>query len=284
MTPGIWTGIYAEAPLHGAFRALYDCGWRAFEVSTEHLVAIETHVDSETQIEEALRCARKLGVAVRQAHGLLEADVAAPSETEREKDIGHLLTHIKIAARLGVRVVVIHPGGKTAFTTRTQQRRIRECNIEAFRRLGNFAAECGLRIGIENMMRHGAATPADILDLLEEIDHPTVGITLDTSHAHVAGLNISDVVHELGPHLVATHISDNDGSSDQHRTPSGGTIDWTAVMAALREIKYDGLFNLEIPGEHHPDPTLQQIKMRYALEVSRWLVSLADAGQNTTAP
>lgn len=275
MTPAIWTAIHANRPLPEALRALHEDGWRAFEISTEHMVAIETGPDPDRQIDDALRCLRDLGLAAPQAHALLGADVAAPDPAARENDIRRLTDHIRIAARLGVRHVVMHPGGKQGFTTRAEHQAIRALNVEAFRRLGDVAAERNVRIGLENLMRRGAATPAEMLELLDAIGHPALALTIDTSHAHAARLNVAAVVRELGPHLVATHISDNDGSGDQHRTPGSGTIDWPAVMAAFREVNYTGLFNLEIPGERHPVPELQALKLRHALEVSRWLACSA---------
>ena len=90
----------------------------------------------------------------------------------------------------------------------------------------------------------------------------------------MSALNVADVVRAFGAHLIATHISDNNGSGDQHLTPGGGTIDWLAVMKALGEIGYEGLFNLEIPGERHRVPAIRQLKTRHAYDVSRWLVGL----------
>jgi len=145
----------------------------------------------------------------------LGADVAGSDAIQREKDIDRLLCHTGIAARLGVRNVVMHPGGKEGFESRAEQQRIRKFNTEAFKRLGDFAGEHNVMIGLENLMRPGASTPAELLELLEAIDHPAIGVAIDTSHANVAGLDVAEVVRELGPHLVATHISDNDGSGDQ---------------------------------------------------------------------
>jgi len=274
--------MYAELPLHEALRALHACGWRAFEVSTEHLAAIETDHDTEGQIERAQRCLHDLGLCAPQAHAYLDADVAASNSDEREKDMSRLLCHTEIAARLGVHNVVMHPGGKHGYTTRAEQEHIHRLNIEAFRRLGDFAGAQAVRIGIENLMCRGASTPSELLELLEAIDHPAIGITLDTSHANVAALDVAKVVRELGPHVVATHISDNDGSGDQHLTPGSGTIDWPAVMDAFREIGYNGLFNLEIAGERHPVPAVRQLKLHLALEVAEWLVALADSQRGDT--
>lgn len=273
MTPGIWTGIYANLPLHEAFRTLHAQGWRAFEISTEHLALIEAGPESEKQTEQARSCLLELGLLAPQAHAHLAADVAAEDAANRGKDILLLQRHMRIASQLGAQNVVIHPGGKQGFTTRADQQRILARNVEAFRRLGDLAGELHMRIGLENLM-HRAARPPELLDLLAAIDHPALGITIDTSHAHVVGLNLAEAVREWGSLLVATHISDNNGTADQHLTPGNGTIDWQAVMAAFHDIPYNGLFNLEIPGARHPVPAVQQLKLRYALETVNWLVTL----------
>lgn len=275
MTPGIWTAPYAKLPLHEALAALHACGWRAFEIATEHLAGIEADPDPDGRIEQSRQCLHDLELSAPQAHAHLGADLANTNDEEREADIKRLFRHTEIAVQLGVQNVVMHPGARHDCTTIAEKKRIRTLNINAFRRLGDLAREHNVRIGIENLMRRGSAAPAELLELLEAINHPAIGITLDTSHAHAAGLNVAECVRELGPHLVATHISDNDRSGDQHLTPGGGTIDWPTVMAAFRTIRYDGLFALEIPGESHPTPDLQALKLRHALSVTDWLVGLA---------
>jgi len=280
MIPAIWTGMYGGIPLLydvcDAIRALHACGWRVFEISTEHLVAIETDHDPDSLIEKTQDCLHGLGLSAPQAHAYINANVADPDVQERERDIKRLLCHIDIAARLGVRHVVVHPGGKRG-ATQTEQDSIQKLNVEAFRRLGDFAGELGVCVAMENLTCPGATTPSELLELLRLIDHSAIGVNLDTSHAHVSGLNVAQVVRELGSYLVATHISDNDGSADQHLTPGGGTIDWPAVMDAFREMDYKGIFNLEIPGERHAVLGLRQLKTRYALDVSQWLVELTDS-------
>lgn len=233
MIAGIWTSIYGKLPLHGALRVLHGYGWRAFDVSTEHLSAIELDDDPQARIKEARQCLHDLDLTAPQAHGLLRANVADADADKRKEDIRRLLRHIEIAAALGVRNIVMHPGGQKGCTTRADEERIRQLNVEAYRRLAEHAAKHDVRIGIENMMGRGASTPADLFRLLEAIDHPAIGFTVDTSHAHALGLDVAAVVRELGPHLVATHISDNDGSGDQHRAPGLGRIDWPAVMEAF---------------------------------------------------
>ena len=274
MKPSIWTGLYAQQPLHEALRILNEHGWTAFEASTEHLVQIESADQPEVCTERTQRCLQDLDLSMPQAHALLRADVAALDADKRREDVERLCLHIDVAARLGVRDVVIHPGGRQGATTRAERDRVTALNVEAFRRLGDLAGAQGLRIGLENLMRRGASMPYEMLDLLAAIDHPAIGITLDTSHANAVGLDLAVAIREWGPHLLATHISDNDGSGDQHRTPGNGNIGWIEVMQALREAGYRGLFNLENPGERHAVLPLRALNSRHARLVAEWLVTL----------
>jgi sugar phosphate isomerase/epimerase len=274
MQPAIWTAMYAEQPLDGALRTLYGHGWRAFEASTEHMVAIERDDAPEERIAEVRACMAELGVAMPQAHALLKADVAHRDEAVREKHVRRLSRHIEIAGQLGIGVIVIHPGGQQVATTRAEWERDWTLNVETFRRLGDLAGEHGLRIGLENLMGRYRA-PYELLDLIAAIDHPAIAVTFDTSHANVVGLDLPAAVREFGPMLAATHISDNDGSGDQHRTPGNGQIDWHPVMAALRKVGYEGLFDLEIPGERHAMLPLRAQQSRLACQVAGWLVDLS---------
>jgi sugar phosphate isomerase/epimerase len=277
MQAAIWTGIYEEQPLDEALRTLYGHGWRAFEASTEHMVAIERDEVPEERIAEVRSCLVELGVAMPQAHAMLQADVAHRDEAKREKHVRRLARHIEIAGALGIEVIVIHPGGRKMATTRAEWERDWRLNVETFRRLGDLAGEQGLRIGLENLMGRYRA-PYELLDLIAAIDHPAIAVTFDTSHANVVGLDVPAAIREFGPTLAATHISDNDGSGDQHRTPGNGQIDWPPAMEALREVGYEGLFDLEIPGERHAVLSLRAQQSRLACQVASWLVDAAPAG------
>lgn len=273
MNPSIWTGMYAELPLHEAIGVLHECGWTSFEISTEHLVQIETSKTADSLIAETRQCLDRHDLSAHQAHALLHANVAAAEDEGRECDIQRLMSHITLSARLGVKQLVMHPGGYTPSLGTPGNIAIRH-NIAAFRRLGDAAGEKGIQIGVENLPFRGAASAQDMLNLLEAIDHPAIGITLDTSHANMCGLDIAQMIHAFGSSLVATHISDNNGSGDQHLTPGGGTIDWPAVMAALRRTDFRGDLNLEIPGECHRILKLRRLKTCFAYEVAKWLAKL----------
>ena len=282
MVPAIWTAMYIEKPICEALKALHACGWDWFELSTEHLHQIESDRDQQVRIVEVLDTLDELGIRMPQAHAHLRADLAHPDESRRQADTDRVCREMTCCAALAVKTVVVHPGAGNGYTTSEEQRELHRLNVECFAMLADYAAERGLRIALENMMdrksagRRGfGARPEDLIDLLADLDHPALGICFDTSHAHVQALHCGDAIRQFGALICATHISDNNRSGDGHLTPGGGTIDWPSTVAALREIGYSGMFNLEIPGESEPAPdsALLETRVREALEVTRRLLS-----------
>jgi sugar phosphate isomerase/epimerase len=126
------------------------------------------------------------------------------------------------------------------------------------------------RIGQEKW-RLGARI-SDLNDLIDLVDSEALGICFDSSHANVTGLNMSQAIHECGDRLLATHISDNDGSGDQHKMPFGGNIGWRCLVSALKDIGYGGLFNLEIPGENRVPLPVRDARLRYAIEIMDYMM------------
>jgi len=280
MVPSIWTAIIMDRPLPEVLRFLHTCGWGCFELSTEHLEAIAKDPSPTARMDEVTATLRELSATMPQAHAYLHADIAHPDAARRNADLRLLERHLDCCAELGIRHVVIHPGGRD-LATQDDFRRTLDRNVDGFTRLADRAGELGLKIGLENTLdsrdvhRVFGSMPDELLDLIAKVGSPALGITFDTSHANVRGLDLGAAIRQLGPLICCTHISDNDGSGDQHRIPGGGTIDWPSVMAAFREIGYQGTLNLEIPGEEHPQRELLGIKLGYASEVAGWLAHRA---------
>jgi len=57
-----------------------------------------------------------------------------------------------------------------------------------------------------------------------------------------------DPVARFGERLVHVQVSDNRGISDDHLPPGQGHIDWNRFLRALVEVRYRGVFMLEVSG------------------------------------
>ena len=171
--------------------------------------------------------------------------------------------------------------------TATKQSEQMQVNVQAFRQLGARSGELGLRIGIENLAdmfgppdrKLIGSRPDELLELIDAIGLPNVGVTIDTSHANVQKLDIPAAIRAWGDRIYCTHISGNDGTGDQHLIPGHGrfrVIDWREVMRAFADIGYDGIINLEVPGGRVLDPQLLDHNTSHALAVTESLIAMAN--------
>ena len=74
----------------------------------------------------------------------------------------------------------------------------------------------------------------------------------------------SEFIRTAGNHIKALHIADNEGERDQHILPFGrGGVDIASVVTEMKAIGYDGLYNLEIPGERKCPLEIRGFKLDY---------------------
>jgi sugar phosphate isomerase/epimerase len=107
-----------------------------------------------------------------------------------------------------------------------------------------MARENSVTVGLE--ITSGFQT---VLDLAE----PGLGVTLDVGHMYHRnagplvpfGGDLGAVVRLLGKDLVHLHLHDVVGETD-HVEPGTGCVDWPGLFSALREIKYQSMFCLEL--------------------------------------
>ncbi len=124
----------------------------------------------------------------------------------------------------------------------------------AFDLLDKLCAEYGIKVGIHN---HG---PRDkhwgkLAQMMAGIKdhHPNVGVWLDTGHLERSGDSPLEAVRAIGPRLHGLHLKD---TADGHDKIFGeGKTDLPACVQALREVEFDGAFNLEYEMDAgSPDP------------------------------
>lgn len=123
-------------------------------------------------------------------------------------DAATLTRQIPIAAALGAQVirVLISPvleGDRAAFTTDWPAHlRIIAGQLRA---VVDHAEAAGVTLAIEN---HQDATSADLLDLLEMVNHPALGITFDATNALIVAEDPFVVIEKLGAQIKNLHLSD----------------------------------------------------------------------------
>ena len=118
-----------------------------------------------------------------------------------------------------------------------------KCAVEAFRALGPVAQQHGVTLALEPLNRfetYFLNTVEDAVRLCDEVDHPNVGVLVDTFHANIEEKNIADAYRRAARRLKHVHTCENDRGA-----PGSGHVEWKEVFAALGEIGYDGWLTIE---------------------------------------
>jgi sugar phosphate isomerase/epimerase len=165
-----------------------------------------------------------------------EARARAVSETEKALHIARRIPAAVLVAHLGIPRTQPRDAAVGANDSRAAARR----SVEELRRI---ADPLGVRIAVE-VIPNELSRAGSIVHFVES-DLDGVGICLDFGHAHLDG-DVIDAVETVAEHLIATHVHDNRGRSDEHLLPFDGTIDWRGILLAVQKVGYDGPFMFEI--------------------------------------
>jgi sugar phosphate isomerase/epimerase len=191
------------------------------------------------------------GLTIHSAHGSWGGQsIAAP-----RVDLGSLNHETRLASvddirrcldwtrQAGSGHLVVHPGG---LSDPDEKVRRWDALVRSLEALAGYAADSKIVLCVENMP-HGVFPGSEMTDLVaivSEVDHPSVGLAVDTGHAHLVHSAPSETL-AASSQLRTTHVHDNHGRQDIHLPPGHGTIDWGAWVEALDEIGYEGPVMLE---------------------------------------
>jgi sugar phosphate isomerase/epimerase len=130
----------------------------------------------------------------------------------------------------------------------------RETVVAGLRTIGDEAERAGVRIGLEPINRVGGenwtmiTSLPEAVELLEEADHPALGIQFDSWHLWNTPRLLEDIDrhHDL---FVGVHIADwrdPTRSWADRVLPGDGVAGLPAILGALDRVGWDGFYDLEI--------------------------------------
>ena len=240
-TLAIWSSYYKELSPEDALLEFLKCGISCTELSDEHGEALLARGDAKTVGAQFGAFAREHGFSIPQGHLWLKIRLCEEGAVEKLK------AWIELFEAIGIERGVLHPDWMANGETRREKL---DENIKALLELKTYLAGRKFMICLENMP--GLTDSIEDLEyILDALDSPNFGICLDTGHLNIAeDKDQRRFILKAGSRLKALHVHNNDGTHDQHVMPYGrGDIDFDAVVQALREVEYDGIFNYEIPWE-----------------------------------
>jgi len=149
------------------------------------------------------------------------------------------------------RLAPFHPSGIVCLTGPGDDR---DTVVEGLRAIAGEAERVGVRIGLEPVNRVGGehwtfiSSLAEAAALLDEADHPALGVQFDTWHLW----NTPQVLEEIGRHVsrfTGVHIADwrePTRSWADRVLPGDGVADLPGILGALERAGWAGFYDLEI--------------------------------------
>ncbi len=123
--------------------------------------------------------------------------------------------------------------------------------VDALMELRHEAEARAVTIGIENVWNRFLLSPIEAAELIDRINSPYVQFYFDTGNVLAFGYP-EDWVATLGGRIACVHAKDYDVSKagwDGFCEIGEGSVNWTAVVAGLREGGFDGALTYEGTGE-----------------------------------
>lgn len=116
-------------------------------------------------------------------------------------------------------------------------------SAEVLHAAGDYAQQAGVLLCPEALNRfecYLCNTMAQLRHLVELTNHPFVRAMFDTHHANVEEKSHAAAIRTIAPVLAHVHLSENDRG-----TPGSGHVNFREALTTLREVGYDGWFQIE---------------------------------------
>ncbi len=277
---------YSAYGLETALAQLADTGFREVEIS--HMGSFCVHLPYPDTMSEAVADALDRN-AVRAMACNISLGRWEPDRRDRFFDytdsgdareaVARGRWYLELASRLGVRTVTM----STARRQLDEREWLRHLKAAAgaFREQARIAADLGMYLHLEVPHLFQITDSVEhVKAMFEEVDHPAVAATVDTSHWGVIGYDPDDLFAFLGDCLRHVHLRDAAGSDtrdfrqDLELTPGRGTVDFAAFREALQRAGYQRSVSLDF---EYRMPDIPHIRG----EFDYGLAALAEAGWRT---
>lgn len=228
-------------------------GFGAFELEVFHPESLEEW--EQRGAPEVARAVKATGLEVSQfvGHFLLHSfadaqSLASEGGVEEFRRVLGSLEHFP-----GCRTVTLPiPGIEVARGGYTTLYRDTLRKLEAMLAV---AAANEVRLALEILPYSIIGGSEGFLRLLDRLESPWLGYNFDSGHAWAMKERIELLPEKLSGLIFGTHLCDNDGGVNNSWTPGDGTVDWPAVIPALKRSGYTSSLDIEI---HCPSDQVEE--------------------------
>jgi sugar phosphate isomerase/epimerase len=174
---------------------------------------------------------------------LSDINLASHNQLIRNSSITAVKRSMDRAVEWNADLVVVHPGSMPIMGKKIVDS-IFKYNLESLVECAEYAQDLGIYMCVENMPVIEGLLYQDLNELNSLLEEIEVYMTLDVGHAHNSGFSSSQMFDY--PLIKHVHLSDNDGTFDQHNALGTGNIDFDSLFKNMAEAQYDGIVMVEV--------------------------------------
>jgi L-ribulose-5-phosphate 3-epimerase len=275
MLLGYNTNGLAHHDLLEAIDLLAEIGYQGVAITLDHgaLNPYDEHVGAQCELvarrlaSRKLRCVIETGARylldprVKHEPTLVTADAAG-----RARRVDFLCRAIDIAVKLNADCVSLWSG---VVRDGAGEREAFARLVGSLREVMSYADQRGVRLAFEpepGMLVDTLGRYARLLEELEKtgVDSSRLNLTIDVGHLHcLSEVPISDNIRRWASRLTNIHIEDMRRGVHEHLMFGEGEIAFEPIFAALVEIRYSGLINVELSRHSHEGPEASRRAYNY---------------------
>ncbi len=256
-----------------AFRMMKEAGFDAVDYGIDDWVNDDADIkkspcyrlsDEELEVHftKVYEAAREAGIEIAQTHALFgpRAERAFP---ELFKEVTE--RSIWATSLLHCKYIVVHPNATLGRKFDEEYDECHAYNLEFYRSLIPALKKYGVKLAIEPMWSEDngkicatvCSRPEEILQFIDELGSDCFCSCPDIGHFALTESSTGDspaaALRKLGKTVQITHVHEVDGVKDNHTAPYTfpKTMDWDSILAAFRDIGYDGVLNFEVGGNYY---------------------------------
>lgn len=217
------------------------------------------HPKSEGEARQIKALAREHGLVVHSVMGGTHwrLPLSSPDEETRRKGVEGIEQALYFAGLMGAEGVLVVPA---VVDEKTDYRTAWELSIQSLKHLVGVAKRLGVQIWIENVWNRFLLSPLEFASFVDELNSVAdvrgdgiVGAYFDIGNILAYGYP-QHWIRVLGGRIKRVHLKDFRVSEHRFVYLLQGDVNWKEVMAALRDIGYDGWLTAELPPyPHAPD-------------------------------
>ena len=227
--------------------------------------------------------ADELGVYISQTHGRIRIYHGEPNQDKI--DLMDARLDCLASKVLGAPYCVMHSIATSVTGPDADEDFMHKLCFDTFNTILGYAKEYNVKIAIETMGDSPVYKCCDYFGNLSEFkksyekirsfsdNEEYIFCCIDTGHVNKAmrfnnNPTPAEFIRAMGKSIKCLHLNDNNTLTDQHKPPKTGVINWDDVLLALKEIEYDGIYNLEL--------NLAHFGKGFEIETAKFSIKLLD--------